>query len=392
MRIRAAHPGARVIAFCQYAETVNALRRRLASEPGIAALTASGARIAGGSISRDAVIAQFSPMASAHAAPRAAERIDLLVTTDLLSEGLNLQEASVIVHLDLPWNPARLDQRVGRALRLGSRHESVAVYVIAPPAPAERLLRIEARLRDKLSVAHRTIGVAGRILPSPVGESPREHGLAEQHGAFQSTLRGWLSTEETAYRTGGCIVAAVDCRSRGFLALVRGERGPVLVADVGGGPSTATAVVARAIECCDSGAVTLAPHGRVDEILRTLGRWLSARRSAATIDLGAVTAARARRTTLARVAQALARSPRHRRSSLAALADAARAVASAPLAEGAERILETLAGAQLPDEAWLRSIAAFGELNVRPIPAANASLDAEVVGVIVFDDSGDGTK
>jgi hypothetical protein len=50
---------------------------------------------------------------------------------------------------------------------------------------------------------------------------------------------------------------------------------------------------------------------------------------------------------------------------LVPLADAVRAVAIAPLAEGAERILETLVRAELPDEAWLRSIAAFGELNIR---------------------------
>jgi superfamily II DNA/RNA helicase len=92
----------------------------------------------------------------------------LLITTDVLSEGLNLQEASVVVHLDYPWNPARLDQRIGRVRRLGSRHHVVTVYALAPPAPAERLLRIDERLRDKLRVAQRTIGVAGHILPSLV--------------------------------------------------------------------------------------------------------------------------------------------------------------------------------------------------------------------------------
>lgn len=366
VRIRAAHPSARIIAFCQYAETVNSLRSRLTRERGIAALTASGARVAGGPISRDAAIAQFAPVDSARSAPRDAERIDLLITTDLLSEGLNLQEASVIVHLDLPWNPARLDQRVGRALRLGSRHDAVVVYTIAPPASAERLLRIEARLREKLSVAQRTIGVAGRILPSPLGEPACSPGLAEQRGAFDSMLRAWLQPGEAERRGNECPVAAIASDRRGFLALVSGERGPTLVADLGDGPSATTAVVGRAIECCEAGAEGPVHHGRVDEILESVARWVSMRRAAATIDLGAVTAARARLTTLTRVAQALARTPRHQRSSLAPLAEAARAVATAPLGEGAERILETLAGAQLPDEAWLRSIAAFGELNVRP--------------------------
>ena len=46
--------------------------------------------------------------------------VDLLIATDLLSEGLNLQDASVVVHLDLPWTAARLTQRIGRVWRVGA--------------------------------------------------------------------------------------------------------------------------------------------------------------------------------------------------------------------------------------------------------------------------------
>ncbi|MGH7622695.1 MAG: SNF2-related protein, partial [Gemmatimonadaceae bacterium] len=60
-RVRAAHPGERVIAFCHYAETVNALRSAMRLDAGIAALTASGARVASGRIPRRDVIAQFTP-------------------------------------------------------------------------------------------------------------------------------------------------------------------------------------------------------------------------------------------------------------------------------------------------------------------------------------------
>ena len=98
-------------------------------------------------MSRDVVLAQFTPAAAGAREVGAASRIDLLITTDLLSEGLNLQRASVVVHLDLPWNPARLDQRVGRVLRFGSTHERVHVYALAPPASADRLLQLERRLR-----------------------------------------------------------------------------------------------------------------------------------------------------------------------------------------------------------------------------------------------------
>jgi hypothetical protein len=382
-RLRAAHPRARIIAFSQYTETVMAMWRRLARDPGIAMLTASGARVASGAIPRREVIEQFSPARSESSHPPDRERIDLLVTTDLLSEGLNLQEASVIVHLDLPWNPARLDQRVGRALRQGSRHENVTVYVVAPPTPAEHLLRIEARLRDKLAAARRSLGVAGQILPSAFDDPPRVRGLAEHRGAFDAVIRDWSAGSEPP--PGDCLVASIAASHAGFLAVVRDTMDAAFVVDVGAGISTSVESIASAISLCSRGIEVPVESARVEAEVQALTRWMAARRAAATVDLGAITADRARRATLARVAQTLARTPRHRRSSLAPLAAAARAVATAPLGEGAERVLETLAGAALPDEAWLRSIATFGQLNVRTFQPAGAEAPGPgILALILF--------
>jgi hypothetical protein len=389
-RIRAAHPGERIIAFCHYAETVNALRSRLARDPGVAALTANGARIASGRVSRDVMLAQFTPRGGGDSHPEVsrANRIDLLITTDLLSEGLNLQRASVIVHLDLPWNPARLDQRVGRARRLGSPHETVSVYVVAPPAAADRLLRVEERLREKLSVAQRTVGVAGRILPSPIGAPAREPGLAEQTAAIRARLRDWISAPDfyVGLEHGVPVVAAVECDVRGFLALVRDDDGSRLLANLGSGITTATDAIVRALIAAENLESAFDSDSVAPE-LRQIEGWLAARRGASTIDLQAAAAARLRRAALTRVARALARAPRHQRSLLAPLADSARATATAPLAEGAERILETLVRAELPDEAWLRSIATFGELNARPVAReTRAARDVAVIAVILFRD------
>ena len=389
--IRRRHRGERIIAFCQYAETAGALRSLLATEPGVAALTARGANVAGGRISRDDVISQFAPTrqpdVSAASAGRAfppsdANRIDLLITTDLLSEGLNLQEASVIVHLDLPWNPARLEQRVGRARRLGSRHPVVSVYSIAPPAAAERMLRIETRLRDKLATAQRAVGVAGRILPSPLLEpTPRaDRSLAEENTAVSESLSEWLRSEVPS--NDQCIVAAaVRSHREGFLALVREPDGHRLVVDCGNGLEQSGAAIRRAIEA-SSGADIDFDRARLSAEVERAQAWLAAREAAATVDFRAATTARARRAALARVAQAVARAPRHQRARLAPLAAAARSVASAQMAEGAERVLELLVSSELPDEAWLRSIAAFGELNARPLAKNEAR--AKVVALILF--------
>jgi len=57
--------------------------------------------------------------------------VDILVATDFASEGLNLQRAAVVVHYDIPWNPAKLDQRNGRAYRIGQTRERVrAIYLL----------------------------------------------------------------------------------------------------------------------------------------------------------------------------------------------------------------------------------------------------------------------
>src|ERR1019366_7091035 len=86
------------------------------------------------------------------AQPRAAhDAVSLVIATDLLSEGVNLQGAGVVVHLDIPWTPAGLEQRVGRAARLGSARTRVHVYGIAPPRSAERVLALSRRLAEKES-------------------------------------------------------------------------------------------------------------------------------------------------------------------------------------------------------------------------------------------------
>lgn len=384
-RIRETHPGERIIAFCHYAETVHALRSRLMHDPGVAALTANGARIASGRVSRDVVLAQFTPRSDRRDVGPG-ERIDLLIATDLLSEGVNLQRASVVVHLDLPWNPARLDQRVGRARRLGADRDVVTVYMVAPPAAADRLLHVEERLRKKIGVAQRTVGIAGQILPSPIA-APPDRSLAECAGEVDARLRTWMSASPRDFViVQSCLpaVAAVECDVSGFLALVRHEDdGPRLIADVGCGITTANDAILRALDAAQ-GRAAAADTEPTSRSLRQIDAWLAARAASSTIDLQAAAAARLRRATLVRVARTLARAPRHRRALLAPLAESARAIATTPLGEGAERILEALASAELPDEAWLRSIATFGALNARPVARRKPGHAGAVIAVILF--------
>src|SRR6185436_5013125 len=97
------------------------------------------------------------------------EEIELLLTTDLLSEGVNLQDANVVVHLDIPWTVARMEQRVGRVARLGSPHPEVIVHALRPPRSAAAVLSIESIVQRKWRGAKREIGTSA---PSPKGLSP----------------------------------------------------------------------------------------------------------------------------------------------------------------------------------------------------------------------------
>lgn len=91
-------------------------------------------------------------------------RVDVVISTDLSSEGLNLQRAAVVVHYDIPWNPVRLDQRNGRAHRIGQTRDSVqAVYFL----PETRETKIVETVARKNRVRRRALAPGGAGVSSP---------------------------------------------------------------------------------------------------------------------------------------------------------------------------------------------------------------------------------
>jgi hypothetical protein len=85
-----------------------------------------------GGVSREAAIFGFAPESSEAPANRHDDLYDVLVTTDVLSEGMNLQQCRNVVNYDLPWNPMRLVQRHGRIDRIGSPHKDVFMMCFFP--------------------------------------------------------------------------------------------------------------------------------------------------------------------------------------------------------------------------------------------------------------------
>lgn len=88
--------------------------------------------------------------------------IDVLLCTDAAAEGLNLQTADLLVNFDLPWNPMKVEQRIGRIDRIGQRHNVIYVANLAYPGTAEEELYV--RLQQRISGAEGTVGAQQTIL------------------------------------------------------------------------------------------------------------------------------------------------------------------------------------------------------------------------------------
>ena len=159
-RLLATRP-AKTIVFSDTQATVRYLLQRLRSRRAAAVFGASG-RFAAGEARRHEVLRAFAPRSQNAPRPARAVETDLLIATDLLSEGLNLQDAEQVVHYDLPWTPARLAQRVGRIDRLGSPHAQIAAVTFLPPEPLAAALALEERLAAKVG-AQIVAGADGRL-------------------------------------------------------------------------------------------------------------------------------------------------------------------------------------------------------------------------------------
>jgi ERCC4-related helicase len=108
--------------------------------------------------SKDEAINRFTPI-SMEAKEGTEDKYDLMICTDVLAEGLNLQQCRNIINYDLPWNPMRLVQRHGRIDRLKSPHNEVYMYSFFPDNRLDDLLQLEQRIRNKIAIASASIGV-----------------------------------------------------------------------------------------------------------------------------------------------------------------------------------------------------------------------------------------
>lgn len=82
----------------------------------------------------------------------------MVVATDVLAEGLNLQDCDNIINYDLHWNPVKLIQRFGRIDRIGSDHDVVYGFNFLPETGLDRNLGLKQKLHNRIQEIHDTIG------------------------------------------------------------------------------------------------------------------------------------------------------------------------------------------------------------------------------------------
>ena len=154
-----AHGGEKILLFSQFADTVAYLERELQARSLGMVAAATGA-------SPDPTLLawRFSPESNGKRKQIApADEIRVLLATDVLSEGQNLQDCRVVVNYDLPWAIIRLIQRVGRIDRIGQRAETLLCYSFLPAEGVERIIRLRSRVRQRLRENAEVVGTDERF-------------------------------------------------------------------------------------------------------------------------------------------------------------------------------------------------------------------------------------
>jgi len=112
------------------------------------------------------------------------DNIKILVTTDVLAEGINLHRSNVIINYDLPWNPTKVMQRVGRINRVGTEHDKIYAFNFFPAAQANAHLSLEENIILKIQAFHDTLGEDFKYLSED--EEVSSHNLYTQLNSKES--------------------------------------------------------------------------------------------------------------------------------------------------------------------------------------------------------------
>lgn len=156
--------GSKVLVFSYYADTINYLEEVLPKYTNLINAQSAGFLSSKNRKSAEDLSGRFSPSAKKYDLPDGAQELNYLISTDILSEGQNLQDCGILINYDLHWNPVRMIQRNGRINRIGTEFPNVYVYNITPDSQLEEYLRLVNRLEGKINLIRNTIGTDTPVL------------------------------------------------------------------------------------------------------------------------------------------------------------------------------------------------------------------------------------
>lgn len=146
------HKEDKVLVFTQFSDTANYIYRQLKKRGFLNIDCATG-----NSKNPTEITERFSPKSNDKDYP-ADEQTRVLIATDVLSEGQNLQDSHVIMNFDLPWAIIRLIQRAGRVDRIGQKSEKIYCYSFFPAQGIEDIISLRKRLNDRINANANIVG------------------------------------------------------------------------------------------------------------------------------------------------------------------------------------------------------------------------------------------
>lgn len=150
--LRETHPNDKIVVFTQFSDTADYVARQL-QKRGVRHVIS----VTGDSQKPTEVVERFSPVSNEkHYSPE--EQYRVLIATDVLSEGQNLQDAHIVCCYDMPWAIVRLIQRAGRVDRIGQKAHQIYCYSFLPADKLEELIHLKKKLNDRINANANIVG------------------------------------------------------------------------------------------------------------------------------------------------------------------------------------------------------------------------------------------
>lgn len=190
------HPDEKVIVFSQFADTVYYLESEL-KKRGLLKLEG----VTGESEDPTKTAWQFSPESNNKRDQiRTDDELRVIIATDVLSEGQNLQDCAIIVNYDLPWAIIRLIQRAGRVDRIGQKSENIICYSFLPADGVNRIIKLRERVRRRLKENAEVVGTDESFFEDDRNDQAILDLYNEKSGILEGDVDGEVDLASYAYQ------------------------------------------------------------------------------------------------------------------------------------------------------------------------------------------------